>query len=109
MNSGILFYNGSKTLTMEEKISEAATYYRKKYGRLPEIAIVNPGDVAKMPPPPPDQMMVEGKWVTVRSWQSIPTGHLWLGFDASPDPEPQKPDSDIVAAFVQHAQKARVE
>jgi hypothetical protein len=53
MNSGILFYNGSKTLTMEEKISEAATYYRKKYGRLPEIAIVNPGDVAKMPPPRP--------------------------------------------------------
>jgi|SRR5919205_297691 hypothetical protein len=102
MRSGLLWYDGSLKKTVEQKITEAAEYFQKKYGRLPELCIVHPDFVKaleRLPIVPPDHVIVLGKEIVVRSWKSIPTGHYWLGFDGPVE------ESPAVEAFTRHAQQ----
>lgn len=42
MRQGMLWFDNSKKKSMLLKIIEAATYYRKKYGKSPEQALIHP-------------------------------------------------------------------
>ena len=110
MNSGMLWYNGNSKMTLIEKVAEGAAYYKKKYGRMPDVCVVNPQDVGDLPIKPPCQINVNGHEMIVKSWKAIVTKSIWLGFEDATEPQPkaEKPaDSDAVNAFVQHAQKVK--
>lgn len=74
MQSGMMWFDNDKQTSLAAKISNAAVYYRKKYGRSPNLCMVNPS-------------MLTGKEETgeiaVRPYQPIITGHLWIGIDDS--------------------------
>ena len=42
MNVGMLWFDDNQTRTLEEKVRRAAAYYRKKYGRKPDLCLINP-------------------------------------------------------------------
>ena len=110
MHGGMLWYNGNKHVTFIQKVEEAAVYYQKKYGRMPEVCLVNPGELKDVPVlPEGDVIEVSGRRVAVRTWKYLPTGHFLICFDGPPvveaEPEPKPQKSDVVSAFEQHARK----
>lgn len=73
MTSGLLWFDNSKD-ALADKVKRAAAYYEKKYGRKPELCLVNPA------------MMVEQKLdglkdISVRPWRPVLPHHLWIGVD----------------------------
>ncbi len=60
--------------SLEEKVNRAVEYYREKYGRMPEMCLVNKGML-------PDETLV-GK-VSVQPLPNILPHHFWLGMRAS--------------------------
>ena len=91
MNTGMLWFVGDKSSkTFEEKIVDAALYYRRKFDRAPELCLVNGDDLRK-------SLEITGKKsmetitapdhivLTVRAWRSVLPNHLWMG--VADDPE----------------------
>lgn len=73
MNNGMMWFDNDPKTAFSEKVIRAAEYYRQKYGRVPNLCLVNPHDL-------PEQTEPVGK-VTVRPFRSVLPGHLWLGLD----------------------------
>ena len=76
---GMLWFDNSSS-TLADKVRKAAEYYQKKYGRAPDLCLVN------------SQMLSSGTGipgaeggVTVRPWRSIPLHHLWIGVEELPE------------------------
>ena len=78
MNTGMLWFDNDPKTTLEVKVQQAADYYRHKYGRTPDLCMVNPGFLEKI------QAQVDapqsGK-IRIRPLRSIMPGHLWIGVD----------------------------
>ena len=83
MTVGMLWLCTKKELT--DNVQAAADYYQKKYGHAPELCLVNPSMLAGKQPPD-----IEG--ITVRSYQPVLPGHLWIGFEDMPT----EPKSELV-------------
>lgn len=73
MNVGMMWFDNNPKTPLTVKVHEAAEHYREKYGRNPDLCLVNPAMLAE-----PD--MHEGK-VLIRALRSILPGHLWIGVD----------------------------
>lgn len=73
MQAGMMWFDNDKKTTLAAKINKAAAYYRKKYGRSPNLCMVNPKMLD-------EKDKLDGK-ITVRPYQPIVTGHLWIGID----------------------------
>jgi len=72
MNVGMLWLDDDKQRPLEDKVSRAADYYREKYGRLPDLCLVNP------------KMLVEEKKVgrvRVQPKNTVLLHHFWLGMN----------------------------
>lgn len=82
MNSAILWFDDDPKSTLQEKILQAAHYYRRNYDRAPLLCLINPGAQAENP----DLKTVpfEGSEITVRAWNGTLSDHLWLGFEDAP-------------------------
>jgi hypothetical protein len=65
------FDDSSSTLNL--KIQKAADYYKKKYGRLPDLCLVHPNMLK-------DTQVDEGK-ITVRAYRPVLPGHIWVGVE----------------------------
>jgi len=76
MNTGMLWYDNDPKMDLAVKIQKAADYYRKKYGKAPDLCFVHPSMLAD-----PNQKMA-GK-VEVRSNRSILPHHFWIGLHAT--------------------------
>ncbi len=75
MQAGMMWFDNDKKTSLSAKVSKAAAYYRKKYGRNPNLCMVNPS-------------MLSGKEdlgdkIKICPYQPIVAGHLWLGIDDS--------------------------
>jgi len=73
MNIGMLWLDDDKRRSFEEKVKRAADYYREKYGRFPELCLVN-------------NNMAEKKKVgriEVQPTQTVLPHHFWLGMKAN--------------------------
>ena len=75
MHTGMLWFDNDPAVNLAAKVQKAAAYYRRKYGRPPDLCLVNPG-------------MMDGKGksiaivgLTVRPYRSVLPGHLWIGFE----------------------------
>ena len=73
MRAGMLWYDNASGISLERKLESAADFYRRKYGRVPNLCLVHPS-------------MLEGSHVrfgrlTVRGYAPIVRGHLWIGVE----------------------------
>jgi hypothetical protein len=70
MNVGMLWLDDDRNRSLDEKVNRAVEYYREKYGRIPEMCLVNKG------------MLAEEKQVgqvNVQPIANILPHHFWLG------------------------------
>ena len=86
MNYAMLWYDNSKKATLEEKIRDAAMYYRRKYEKVPEFCLVNPQD--QMTCPDLNVVEVEHQKVAVRASRTVALGHFWIGVEEAPVERP---------------------
>jgi len=78
MNIGMMWFDNDPKTALAAKVSRAAEYYRAKYGRIPDICLVNPSMLA-----PKDAEPFQGQAgkIAVRAFRSILPGHLWIGVE----------------------------
>lgn len=72
MNVGMLWFDNDPNLPLADKVAKAADYYRRKYGKTPDLCLVHPGMIG--------DTQAAGA-VSVRSNRSILPGHLWIGVE----------------------------
>lgn len=73
MHTGMLWFDNTPNLTLKMKIEKAADYYRQKYHQEPNLCLIHPGMA--------DEEGLEIGTMTVRSYQPILPGHLWIGLE----------------------------
>ena len=73
MNTGMLWFDNDPKTGLTAKIERAANYYRRKYGRDPNLCLIHP---SMMDPENPEN----GK-ITVRPYRPVLPGHLWIGIE----------------------------
>lgn len=74
MNVGMLWLDDDGKRTLEEKVNRAVEYYLEKYGRMPEMCLVNKGML-------PAEKQVGN--VSVQPFTNILPHHFWVGMKAS--------------------------
>ncbi|MCC7161709.1 MAG: hypothetical protein IT331_04385 [Anaerolineae bacterium] len=72
MKSGLLWYD-PKSSYLEDKIQAAAKRYQEKFGIVPNIAFVNPGDL---------KTGARVKNIKIRSKPTIMPNYIWLGVES---------------------------
>lgn len=75
MNVGMLWLDDDKKRPLAEKVQRAADHYREKYGRFPELCLVNTQMLA-------DEQLV-GK-IKVQPARTVLRDHFWLGMQSHP-------------------------
>lgn len=77
MNVGMLWFDNDPRTALPAKVERAAGYYRRKYGRSPDLCLVHPSMLASAP------AEAVGP-IAVRPNPVILPGHLWLGIEDQP-------------------------
>ena len=72
MHTGMLWFDDSKA-TLKIKIQKATEYYRKKYGRMPDLCLVHPSML--------NDAKVEDEKITIRPYRPVLPGHIWIGVE----------------------------
>jgi hypothetical protein len=72
MHTGMLWFDDSQT-TLNMKIQNAMEYYRKKYGRIPDLCLVHPNMLK--------DTKLEEDQITVRPYRPVLPGHIWIGVE----------------------------
>jgi hypothetical protein len=77
MNTGLMWFDNDPRTTLAVKIQKASNYYQKKFGRPPELCLVNPSMLGG------NQMeaSLEQAHITIRAYQPVLPGHLWIGVE----------------------------
>ncbi len=78
MKTGMMWFDNDPKTTLEVKIQQATDYYLKKYGRMPDLCLVNPSGLGKADLESEARQV--GK-VLIRPLRLILPGHLWIGVD----------------------------
>ncbi len=73
MEIGMMWLDTDKKRSLEEKVRMASEHYRDKYGRFPELCLVNTRILE-------DEKKV-GR-VMVQPAKAVLPGHFWLGMSA---------------------------
>ena len=78
MHTGLMWFDNDPRTALAVKIQKASDYYKKRYGRTPDLCLVNPGMLG-------DQLVQvigdRGKQITVRPYRPVLPGHLWIGVE----------------------------
>jgi hypothetical protein len=80
MHTGMLWFDNSSA-TLLVKIQKAVDYYAKKYGRHPDLCLVNPCMIEA------NQPTIEIDQLTVRPYRPVLPGHIWIGIEDKPGGE----------------------
>jgi hypothetical protein len=75
MHTGMLWFDNDPKTTLSVKIQKAMDYYNKKFGRIPDICLVHPSMLDN------GQKQFDMGKVTVRPYQPVMPGHLWIGVE----------------------------
>ncbi|MGC8856914.1 MAG: hypothetical protein ACP5QU_08950 [Anaerolineae bacterium] len=73
MHTGMLWFDNDPRTSLAVKIQKAAEYYRQKYGRQPDLCLVNPTML--------QNEKISEEHITVRPYRPILPGHLWIGIE----------------------------
>lgn len=71
MKTGMLWFDNDPKTALDQKVQQAADYFRKKYGQTPNLCLVHPSMLA-------ENEHVSGP-VTISAWKTVAPGHLWIG------------------------------
>ena len=75
MHTGMLWFDNDPKTTLSVKILKAMDYYNKKFGRIPDICLVHPSMLDG------GQKQFELGKLTIRPYQPVMPGHLWIGVE----------------------------
>lgn len=84
MLTGILWFDNDLKRTLEQKLTRAIEYYTNKYGRKPELCLVNPGMATA------DDLNSVEHIITARAWRGVVPNHLWIGVEEAIELSPPK-------------------
>lgn len=73
MHTGLLWFDNNATTALTLKIEKALAYFRKKYGREPNLILVNPSMLKEEKP--------EIGKITIRSYRPVLANHFWIGIE----------------------------
>jgi len=73
MHAGILWVDNASGIPLEQRLEKAADFYRRKYGRLPNLCLIHPSML--------EASRVRFGKLTVRAYAPIVRGHLWIGVE----------------------------
>jgi len=73
MDIGMLWFDNDTKTDLPTKIQRAASYYRTKYGRQPNLCFVHPSMVGSPP------VNTNGSGIELRTTRSVLPNHFWLG------------------------------
>jgi len=85
MNIGMLWFDNDPKTEINSKIDRAASYYRNKYGRAPNLCFVHPSMIGAAPSTNGKGATKNGE-IEVRTSASIRPNHFWIGVDGSIQP-----------------------
>jgi len=68
----MLWFDNSQ-IALDVKIQKAIDYYRRKYGRTPDLCLVHPSMLK-------DTKLDERK-ITIRPYRPVLPGHIWIGVE----------------------------
>jgi hypothetical protein len=69
MRFGLLWYDGDKRRSAQDKLDQAAARYAERFGRQPDTCQVNPAELFEHPT------------IRVVPSQAVLPGHFWVGED----------------------------
>lgn len=72
MHVGMLWFDNDPKTDLSTKIHQAAVYYQKKYGCMPDLCFVHPSMLKAAPLSPP-------RGIEIRANRVVLPHHLWLG------------------------------
>lgn len=73
MHTGMLWFDNNSTTALTFKIEKALDYFRKKYGREPNLILINLSMLNEEKP--------EIGKITVRPYRPVLPDHLWIGIE----------------------------
>lgn len=73
MHAGILWVDNASGTPLEKRLEKAADFYRRKYGRLPNLCLVHPSML--------EASHVRFGKLTLGAYAPIVRGHLWIGVE----------------------------
>jgi hypothetical protein len=71
MDTGMLWYDDDRQRSLEDKVRRAADYYRRKYGRAPNLCLLNPQSLNGGP----DAVNT----IELQTAPNILPHHFWIG------------------------------
>ncbi|MBN1535697.1 MAG: hypothetical protein JW908_03110 [Anaerolineales bacterium] len=82
MNIGMLWFDNDPKAEMTKKIERAASYYRQKYGKAPNVCFIHPSmlKIENIESPP---KIVKAGGIEVRTSGSVLPNHFWIGVNGS--------------------------
>ena len=81
MNIGMLWFDNDPKTDFSIKIERAASYYREKYGKKPNVCFVHPNMLQF---PPADKSPRSD--IEVRTTKSVLPNHFWIGINGTVSP-----------------------
>jgi hypothetical protein len=85
MNIGMLWFDNDPKTEINSKIERAASYYRDKYGKSPNLCFVHPTMVGVETPDEPATTTQSGD-ISVRTSLSVLPNHFWIGVNGTKTP-----------------------
>lgn len=91
MNIGMLWFDNDPKAELYTKIERAASYYRSKYGKSPNLCFVHPSMLPASPSSGEDghqkdervKEAFKSSGVEVRSNRSVLPNHFWIGVNVN--------------------------
>ena len=87
----MLWYDGDPSRQIDEKVEIAAAYYRKKYGRSPNLCLIHPQMVEQSELDPSAR-------IEVRLSNLVLLDHFWMGVRPEEDVEGKVVSGDPIPA-----------
>ena len=81
MDIGMLWFDNDKKSDYEANIERAATYYRDKYGKTPNLCFVHPCMIPQIVSPESEKTSIKSQGVEVRTSHTMLPNHFWIGIN----------------------------
>jgi hypothetical protein len=88
MHTGMLWFDNSQ-MDISVKVRKAMEYYRKKYGRKPDLCLVHPSMLLIPGRAERVGLIVDG--MTVRPYRQVLPGHIWIGIEDTVEAKQELP------------------
>ncbi|MBK9007095.1 MAG: hypothetical protein IPM31_08865 [Anaerolineae bacterium] len=80
MHTGMLWFDDTQS-TLDTKIKKATEYYKKKYGRMPDLCLVHPNMMRDSAVESEKPALRDSEGITVRAYRPVLPGHIWVGVE----------------------------